>query len=291
MSRLIEFKKQRELGDVLTDSFGFIRAEFKPFITAILKISGLYLLLFLIAIVFYIYSTDNMFDFGISQDITQLKNLPLMFGSIFMFMFFGLLAYTFANSAVLHYIKSYINNDGQVNFEEVKQNVKNTFWGFLGLSILKWITLVVAILFCVLPILYFMVPMFLVFCIYVFERKDATGAYSDSFALIKGEFWMTLATIIVIGIIVMIASYAFGMPAAIYSIVKMGIFSGEIDPANMQDFIDPVYIFLNVISYLFKFLLNLILTVSSAFVYFNLNEKLNFTGTFERIQSIGKTEE
>ena len=50
-------------------------------------------------------------------------------------------------------------------------------------------------------------------------------------------------------------------------------------------------IFLNVISYLFKFLLNLILTVSSALVYFNLNEKLNFTGTFERIQSIGKTKE
>jgi hypothetical protein len=291
MKKLIEFKKQRELGDVLTDSFGFIRTEFKPFITAIAQISGLYLLLFLIAIVFYIYSTKNMFNFDIGQDITHLNNLPLMFGSMFMFMIFGLLAYTFANSTVLHYIKSYVNNDGQVNIEEVKQNVKSTFWGFLGLSILKWITLMVALLFCVLPILYFMVPMFLVFCIYVFEQKDATSTYSDSFALIKGEFWITFVTIIVIGLIVMIASYAFGIPAAIYSIAKMGIFSGEVDPANMQDFIDPVYILLNVISYLFKFLLNLILTVSSAFIYFNLNEKLNFTGTFERIQSIGQTEE
>ena len=291
MKKLIEFKKQRELGDVLTDTFGFIRAEFKPFITAVFQISGLYLFLFLIATVFYISSTKNMFNFEIGQNTTRLNDLPLMFGSLLILIIFGLLAYTFANSAVLHYIKSYVNNDGQVNIEQVKQNVKSSFWGFLGLSILKWITLMVAILFCVLPILYFMVPMFLVFCIYVFEQKDATGAYSDSFALIRGEFWMTLATIIVIGIIVMIASYAFGMPAAIYSIVKMGIFSGEIDPANMQDFVDPVYIFLNVISYLFKFLLNLILTVSSAFVYFNLNEKLNFTGTFERIQSIGKTEE
>ena len=46
MKKLFEFKKQRELGDVLTDAFGFIRAEFKPFITTVAQISGLYLLLF-----------------------------------------------------------------------------------------------------------------------------------------------------------------------------------------------------------------------------------------------------
>jgi len=290
MRKLIEFKKQRELGEVLTDTFGFIREEFKPFTTTVLQICGPYLLLFLISLSFYVYSSGDLFNFQLGNEIQQ-DNLPLLFGSLLAFMIFGVLAYTYADSAVLHYIKSYIHNDGRVNVNEIKQNVKDTFWGFLGLSILKVITLIIAFAICCLPFFYAIVPMFIVFCIYVFESKDATSAYSDSFALIKGEFWMTFATILVIGIIVMIASYAFGIPAAIYSIAKMGIFSGEIDPANMQDFIDPVYIFLNVISYLFKFLLNLILTVSSAFIYFNLNEKLNFTGTFERIQSIGKTEE
>lgn len=33
----IEFKKQRELGEILSDSFVFIRNEFKPFLGTILK--------------------------------------------------------------------------------------------------------------------------------------------------------------------------------------------------------------------------------------------------------------
>ncbi|QRM87745.1 hypothetical protein FG167_00410 [Lacinutrix sp. WUR7] len=290
MKKLIEFKKQRELGDILTDTFGFIRKEFKPFIKTIFQVSGIYLVLFLISISFYVYSAGEMFNFNIGQQ-ANISNLPLLLGSLFMFMIFGLLAYTFADSAVLHYIKSYIENEGNVNILEVKQQVKETFWGFLGLSILKWITLIVAMMFCLLPVFYFMVPMFIVFCVYVFTNKDSTMSYSYSFNLIKNEFWITFATIIVIGLIIMIASYAFGIPAAIYSIVKMGVFSGEIDPEKMTGIIDPIYILLNVISYLFKFLLNLILTVASAFIYFNLNEKLNFTGTLERIQSLGKKEE
>ena len=72
--------------------------------------------------------------------------------------------------------------------------------------------------------------------------------------------------------------------------VKMGLFSGEIDPANMNSFMDPIYIILNLINYLANFLLNLISIIGSAFIYFNLNEKKNLTGTFERIGSIGKNE-
>ncbi|MFD2824323.1 hypothetical protein ACFS5M_11635 [Lacinutrix iliipiscaria] len=290
MKKLIEFKKQRELGEVLTDTFGFIRQEFKPFFKTVLQICGPYLLLFLIALAFYIYSSGDVFNFQLGNELRQ-DNLPLMFGSLFAFMIFGVIAYTVADSTVLHYIKLYVQNEGSINIDEVKQNVKDTFWGFLGLSILKLITLFVAVLICCLPVFYVMVPMYVVFCIYVFENKDATTAYSYSFSLIKSEFWITFATIIVIGIIAMIASYALDIPASIYSILKMGVFSGEIDPANMKDFIDPVYILLNVLSYLFKFLLNLILTVSAALIYFNLNERQNFTGTFERIQSLGKTED
>ena len=36
----IEFKKQRELGDILTDTFAFLRSEFKPFFTTFFKIVG-----------------------------------------------------------------------------------------------------------------------------------------------------------------------------------------------------------------------------------------------------------
>ncbi len=58
----------------------------------------------------------------------------------------------------------------------------------------------------------------------------------------------------------------------------------------MNNIVDPVYIILNVLSTLFQFLLNLIIVVASAFIYFHLNEKRNFTGTYDRINQIGNTE-
>lgn len=293
MKKFIEFKKQRELGDILSDTFGFIRNEFKPFFGAVLQISGPYLLLFLLSLAFYTYSVGDIFNFASSGrfDNADSFNFIVMFIAIGCLAVFGVLAYTLSTSAALHYIESYSNHNGQVHLNEVKQNTKRSFWSFLGLNILKWIFLFFSILLCVLPVFYSMVPMTIVLSILVFEKKDVGESFSDSFKLIKEEFWITLATIIVVGLIVMVASYAFSLPAAMYSIIKMGVFSGEIDPANMNTFTDPVYILLNMLNYLVQFLFNFISIVAGAFIYFNLNERKNFTGTFERIESIGKRED
>ena len=89
----------------------------------------------------------------------------------------------------------------------------------------------------------------------------------------------------------MIATYAFSLPGVIYTWIKMGIFSGEMDAENMNLFSDPIYLLLNILSSLVQFLMNIILLVGTSLVFFNLNEKKNFTGTFERIESLGKSSE
>lgn len=290
MKTIIEFKKQREFGDILTDTFAFIRNEFKPFFSAIIKISGPYVALFLFAMVFYIYSIGDMFNFDLIQS-NQFYGSPLKIISAYL-LYFGtaILAYTFTTSTVLHYIKSYIDNNGTINVEEIKQNVYKNFWSFLGLSILKVLTLIVAVFICCLPVFYFMVPMMVALPILVFERNGASEAYSKSYQLIKDEFWITLATIVVLLIIYWVASTVFSIPTAIYTYAKMGIFSGEIDSGNLDTFVDPVYILLNVLGTFFQYILNIITIVGSAFIYFNLNERKFFSGTLERIDSLGKIE-
>ncbi|MFT5738606.1 MAG: hypothetical protein ACI9SG_002963, partial [Maribacter sp.] len=42
-SNYIEFKKQRELGEILSDTFAFFRNEFKLFFTIFFKIVGPFL--------------------------------------------------------------------------------------------------------------------------------------------------------------------------------------------------------------------------------------------------------
>ena len=166
------------------------------------------------------------------------------------------------------------------------------FGSFLGLGFLVGISVVVGFMLCFIPGIYLMVPLSLAFSILVFNNKGASDAYSDSFGLVKDEWWITFATIFVVGIIVGIANYAFAIPTQIYQFAKMGILSGEVDAESMTNiFQDPVFLILNMISTLAQFLLNLISVIAGAFIYFNLNEKKNFTGTYERIQDLGETPE
>jgi hypothetical protein len=290
----IEFKKQRDFGQILGDTFSFFRMEFKPFMSVFFHICGPFLLALLLAIAFYTYIAGDLATFDPFNDEPLLFTNPFLFISSFlMYLICGVLAYIVTVGTTLFYISSYINNAGSVDVNDIKSKVYGAFWSLFGMSILKGFTVFFAALLCFFPVLYVMIPMAIVFSIYVFEpRKSVTEAYSDSFYLVNSDFWLAFGSFIVLGIIYYILSMVFSLPAVIYSFIKIGITASEIDPANMTDFADPFYIFLNVLASFIQFILNIILIIGGAFIYFHLNEKKNFTGTFERIDKIGeKTEQ
>lgn len=291
MTEYIEFKKQRELGDILSDTFAFIRSQFRPFFTTFFKIVGPYLLVMLIALGLYMYFVGDSFNaLMLGSSSSEAADFATMFIVGLLYVVSAIIVYTMSQSTVLHYIKSYANGKGQINEEEIRSEVYQQFGSFIGLGFLVGISVIVGILICCIPGIYLWVPLALSFSILVFDRKNATDSYGYSFTLVKDEWWITFATLLVITIIVAIASYAFAIPAAIYQWFKMGIFSGEMDAESMTDlFRDPVYLLLNMIGTIAQFLLNLISVVAGALIYFNLNEKKNFTGTYERIQNLGQT--
>lgn len=288
----IEFKKQRELGEILSDTFAFFRNEFKPFFTTFFVIVGPFLAVMIASLVLYLYfagNTLNIMVLDYDMDAARLATIAIV-GLIYILSWVAV--YTMSQSTVLHYIKSYANGKGAIDVQTIRKEVYDSFWNFIGLGIMVGLSVVIGAIFCLIPGVYLYVPLSLSFCILVYNRMDSSEAYSYSFTLVKDEWWMTFATIFVIGIIVGVASYVFAVPTAIYQWIKMGIFSGEIDAEGMIDiFKDPIYILLNVISTLAKFLLNLISIIAGAFIYFNLNEKKNFTGTYERIASLGEIRE
>lgn len=295
MTEYIEFKKKRELGDVLSDTFAFLRTQFKPFFSVFFKIVGPYLLITMICLALYMYFAGNSFNnilLGSTGSNLEAESFATMFVVGVLYFVSLLVVYVMSQSTTLHYIKSYANGNGQINFDEIKSDVYKKFGSFLGLGFLVAISVLVGFMFCFIPGIYLWVPLTLAFSILVFNNKGASEAYSDSFALVKDEWWITFATMIVIGIIVGIANYAFSIPTQIYQFAQMGILSGEVDAESMTNiFQDPVFLFLNMISTLAQFLLNLISVIAGAFIYFNLNEKKNFTGTYERIKGLGETPE
>lgn len=285
MKQYIEFKKQRELGEILSDTFAFLRNEFKPFFNTFFKIIGPYLVVLLISYGMYMYMIGDFFNFDVQSSNEALNGL-FLFAVVATFVLSMIVTYVLSQATTLFYIKSYANNKGHIDFDEIKKGVYASFWSFLGLGILVVICVGVGFMLCIIPGVYLYVPMALSFSIMVFNQKNISEALGYSFTLVKDNWWATFAALFVIGLIVYVASMAFSIPATIYNYAKLGIFSGEIDAENFTT-ADPVSLFLGALSTLAQFLLNLISIVASVLVYFNLNEKKNFTGTYERIKNLG----
>ncbi|AIM59121.1 hypothetical protein IX49_00710 [Cellulophaga lytica] len=285
----VEFKKKRDLGEILGDTFAFLRTQLKPFFNTFFKIAGPYLVIYLICHAFYTYSTGDLFNFNIEK-ASKTPDFIMLFVSLLLFIISMIVAYSMAQSVTLHYIKSYIENNGSINYSQIRSEVYSSFWKFIGLSFLASVCLVIGLIPCGLGTIYLYVPMSLAFSILIFNQKSVGDAFSDSFSLVKDYWWITFATLLVIVIVVFVAGMAFGIPSAIYMWAKMGVFSAEVDPSSMgNNLTDPISIIIQALSSLCQYLLSIITVVAGALIYFDLNERKNLTGTMERIQNLGNS--
>ena len=285
----VNFKKQRELGSILTDTFKFVRLEGKTLLGLILKIAGPALLIVLLAYIYYMQVTMGSFDLmavGNSSGVFGI-NIILAF---FLMIISGVAFYALMYGTVLQYIKSYIKNAGNVIKEEVTAGVRKNFWSLLGISFLVGLISGIGFIFCVIPGIYFGTVLATTYAIHVFENRNTTDSISYSFELIKGEWWITFATYLVIFILYYIITIIFSLPGIIYSFINIFTVSQEAT-ANPADMFDWIYVALNVLGMIGQYLLYALIIISTAFVYFNLNERKNFTGTIETIEAIGKRDD
>lgn len=288
MKQTIQFRKQRDLGAVVSDVFKFIRLSWKPLIGLIIKVTGIPLLVLLGTYIYYMSSAAG--NIGMIGIINMDQNVGnnVIFALMLMF-FAAMIYYTLLNGVILHFIKEYIKNDGSVEEEVVKDGVRNDFWRLMGTSFLVALIIMAGAMFCFFPGIYFGVVFSLAYSIVVFEGKEVGDTINYCFNLIKNEWWMTFLTLFVIYLLYTTIMMIFQIPQVIYVFTKAITMNEEIsaDPSAMFDW---VLIALGGISMIAQYLLYTIIIIATAFIYFSLNEKKYFTGTFETIDSIGKRE-
>ncbi len=284
----IEFKKERDLGAIITDTFKFIRENWKEYFLTVIKIVGPVLILAVGVLVFYMLAMSDLFSSQTLRGNNPFDFLGTLFSWIFGVIFVYILLYTLLSMASLFFIKSYIENNGKTDFNEIKNNVIKHIWLFIGLGFLITIVTIVGMVFCYLPGIYLGTVLSLATSIMVFENKSIGETFSHTFVLIKGEWWNTFGVLLVVWILMIVLGQAFSIPAFIYQMVKMGTMVESEDPLQMFSvFKDPIYLVLNIGSYIFQFILYSIPLISTVFVYFDLNEQKNQTGTFEKIDNLG----
>ena len=285
MKEILQFKKQRDLGSMITDTFAFIRKNYKQLFSIVLKTAGPALIIVVIAYIYYNKSVSSSmlgntyFSEGLFVGNFFLAlAILLISGMVYNSLFYG---------TIIYYVKSYIENDGNVNSKEVISNVRKDFMKLLGLSFLVTLMVGFGFLLCGIPGIYFIVVLSPVYCVLIFEKRGATDSISHCFDLIKGNWWITFATLFVMGIIYYIVLLIFQIPQIIYYFIKaFTVFQeASLDPSQMFDW---VYVALSSFSVIAQNLLISVIVICTVFIYFDLNEKKNSTGAIETIESLGK---
>tara|TARA_B100000795_G_C22800817_1_gene441827 strand:- start:200 stop:1075 length:876 start_codon:yes stop_codon:yes gene_type:complete len=271
----INFKKKRDLGAILSDTFKFLYTEWKTFFGTILKISIIPILIAICAVIYYGMSSVSLLgDFSQIADLQGSFNFSDFLLPLLAFFFSYLVAYALITVSALAYIKSYIENKGVVNYEEIQNATKDKFWPYVGLFFLNGIIIFFGLLFCFLPGIYFGVVLSLSICLLIFQNKSVTEAINDSFGFIKEHWWETFGVIIIVQLVIGLISFMIDLPASLYQAADIvSILQGGGSNEILNSFSDPIYLMLIAFSYFIKFILYMVATVATVFIYYDIKEQ------------------
>jgi len=279
----IEFKKQRELGEILSITFKFLRENYKDAGKIFLKLVGPAFILLIAAVTYYAWSTV-----GISFISNEGFNISEFMISAGLMLLAYLFYVTSMTGTVYHIILSYINNRGEIISSEVTTGMKHDFAKILMVTVISWILVFAGTMLVLIPGIYVAVPVSLATALLVFRRNSVMDSITDSFQLIKDNWWNTFASLLCIGLIVYLISLVFQLPAIFYFMFKAFVSASEGSAAtSVEDMFGIGYIIINIFTSIIQYLVYSITPIGIAFVYFNLNEKQNYTGTYESIQNLG----
>ena len=264
----IQFRKKRELGDILTDTFEFIKQEYKPVAQLIITYVLPFLILQGVVQVYFQQKMFGLIDF--SDPETLLANLGPFYSNLLLISLFSLFVQSLLIGTYYSYIEIYVKK-GKGNFDlsEIKPLLFSNSLLALSASFVVFIITMLGLMLCFVPGIYFANTFSIVVIIIVFEKKGLSNAMSRSWKLVHTQWWNTLLLGIIGIIIIWVTSYIFTLPGTLTGITKTikGIQeAGTIEYATW-------YWVLTGISTVVSSLLWIIPFTFFAMQYFNLDER------------------
>ena len=289
-NKRIEFRKERDFGQLISASFDFIKAEFKTLMRLLVYIAGPMLVLSLVISIPASINTLVLLygnSFANNPDPTQL------FGSVgwtsFASIFQGFAVLLFFVS-VYEYIKLYVNGENEISVKDVWLKVKKNFWMYFGAGILVSLMIGAGIVFLIIPGIYLAVAVSFTFMVVTMERVDAGKAIGRSFDLIKGNWWSTFGYYLVNVLIQSLIIYTIALPLSALNITFLtGYFATGAETLPIWYYL--VYGLLSFVSTVLAVAGSLIMYVAISFKYFSLVEAKEQIGLKQQIAQMGAVQD
>lgn len=282
-----EFRKSREIGDIINGTFAFIRQNWYALGKAMLVFVAPFALL---AGAFIGLWQSNMAMLNGYDEYDFASNISEIGIGFSLFAVFMLAASVMAMGVVYQYIKLYTEKgDGDISTQEIWEAIKPEILIYTGYLFVSYLIVLLGILFCVIPGIYLLVPLSMVIAVKTFENRSLGDTISRCFFLVKNNWWQTFLALFLVNLIVGIASSIASLPSTIIS-MSMSLTSlqgGESQNGTVKILLMGASAF----SYGVSSLLGAVTIVGMALQYFNLTERKEGAGAMQRIENLGKTEE
>lgn len=303
----IPLKRQRDVGEMISTYFEFLKQNFKPFLNIFIRYNGIFILGFLgvsyLLVTGFVGAFSISEGFGMDSDPTQYYVLVGlgMFSFFILFIITAIFNYSLAAAYMIRYEQ---NNGAVVEKVQVGEMVKDNlgkiivfillmmvlYLGvFIAGTILSFIP-IVGILVYYLIIMGYTSWMGLSFMVMINENRAVTDAYSEGWTLLRKYFWKCILSNLVIGILLGILMMVVMMiPGIITGVYVFHSINTGVDFYN-----SPLS---NIIWILSLSLLLILYTMYQALaqfvngiLYFSLHEETYNEATRQRIDEIGASE-
>ncbi len=286
MEKKVVLGRTRDFSELINDSIGFVKQNFKALFTPLLYICLFFILASIMTGIYMQIRIVNTFGLtrstlfgGASED--------LLMGNVFgvdylLNILFYFLTYTVMQLVTLCYISLYkTNGDIAPSKEEVWALFKVHFPRFTFISFVLLILQGIAFVLCIVPGIYFFPIASLIYVIVIMDDAGFGQAFDRAFTLIKDNWWKTFGALFIVFLISYFCVSIFALPGTIMTMG--GMFFGDSPSLTLAGAI------LNVIVQSFGMLLYTVPTITAALCYFDLTEEKEGTSLMERINSLGTT--
>lgn len=280
----IDFRQNRDFGDVLGISFTFIKQNAKQLFKAIIYLVGPPVLI----------GALLMGSFMANILSNSMHNTPPSILS-FVNIFLGIILITggmlFSYAIVMSYIKLYqVTETGIITVREVWTEAKSHLMPLFGLGILVGIVIMVGSIFCYIPGIYLATALAFSFFIMVMEGKDISESFSRSFKLINGHWWSTFGVSFVMSMISGMLMYILLIPIWIISMVIAVHSTTTSQPGGDPEIVGYLFMAYMPILYLGVAILSSFRIIALAFKYFAVVEEKESVGLMGEIAKLDEEE-
>lgn len=276
----IQLKAERSISAIISDSFKFAKSNFEELKSLFIK--SLLIPFVIVVLLGGIYAATAPIGFNPDPDLSAfgLTYFLLMVASVvYMVLMVGV---------VLNYVKAYADNSSEISQPAVIIQGRTVALSILGYTIVMVILLVGGLILFVLPGIFLYVPLLIGYVALVIENKSIKAAISRGFQLVKGEWWVTFGTLLGVGIVFGVISFAFQLPVFVYGMMKgLGV-AEEVSASGGG--VDIIAAVLTMVSAAFTYLLYVVIMIALSLIYYDLDEKKGSTGLLEQIKDLGKEE-